>query len=75
MDRVQRTEASALYFSILFLTLVRIFEKVSIRTKKTGFERKAKTWSPPAKMLAMLGGTLGSPSGYMSALESNDHHV
>ena len=32
-------------------------------------------WSPPAKMLAMLGGTLDSPSGNMSALESNDHHM
>lgn len=75
MDLVQGTEASALYFSILFLTLVRIFEKVSTHTKKTSFERKAKTWSPPGKMLVMLGRTLDSPSGYMSALESNDHHM
>lgn len=70
VDLVQGTEASALYFSILFLTLVRIFEKVRIHTKKTAFEIKTKMWSPQAKMLAMLGGTLDSPSGYMSALES-----
>lgn len=75
MDPVQGTEASALYFSILFLTLVRKFEKVSIHTKKTAFERKAKMWSPPAKMFVVLGGTLDSPSGYISALESNDHHM